>query len=110
VAISRKMIKRTICVFPGDGVGPEVTEEAVKILRVAEKGTDLSIDFNYKLLGGCAIDATGDPLPDDSLAAAKSADAVLLGAVGGPKWGTGAVRPEAGNTIAAARLKFVQVC
>ena len=90
------MTKKTICVFAGDGVGPEVTAEAIKILNVIEKATDLEIDFQHKLMGGCAIDATGNPLPDDSLACAKAADAVLLGAVGGPKWGTGKVRPEQG--------------
>ena len=92
------MTKKTICVFAGDGVGPEVTAEAIKILNVVEKATGLEIDFQHKLMGGCAIDATGDPLPDDSLACAKAADAVLLGAVGGPKWGTGKVRPEQGET------------
>jgi 3-isopropylmalate dehydrogenase len=93
------MTKKTICVFAGDGVGPEVTAEAIKILKVVEKATSLEIDFQHKLMGGCAIDATGDPLPDDSLACAKAADAVLMGAVGGPKWGTGKVRPEQGATI-----------
>lgn len=90
------MTKKTICVFAGDGVGPEVTAQAIKILNVIEKATGLEIDFQHKLIGGCAIDATGNPLPDDSLACAKAADAVLLGAVGGPKWGTGKVRPELG--------------
>ena len=92
--------KKTICVFAGDGVGPEVTAEAIKILKLIEKYTDLSIDFQHKLMGGCAIDATGDSLPDDSLACAKAADAVLLGAVGGPKWGTGKIRPEQGLLLA----------
>jgi len=90
------MTKKTVCVFAGDGVGPEVTAEAIKILNVVEKATGLTIDFQHKLMGGCAIDATGNPLPDDSLACAKAADAVLMGAVGGPKWGTGKVRPEQG--------------
>ena len=75
------------------------SDEAIKILNVVEKYTDLQIDFQHKLMGGCAIDATGNPLPDDSLACAKAADAVLLGAVGGPKWGTGLVRPEQGMAI-----------
>ena len=88
---------KKVCVLEGDGVGPEVTAEAIKILKLVEKHTDLSIEFQHKLMGGCAIDATGNPLPDDTLACAKAADAVLLGAVGGPKWGTGLVRPEQGN-------------
>lgn len=106
------MPKKTICVFAGDGVGPEVTAEAIKILKVVEKYTDLSIDFQHKLMGGCAIDATGNPLPDDSLACAKAADAVLLGAVGGPKWGTASVRPEQGmrrlrnNRLTAGLLRI----
>lgn len=100
------MTKKTICVFAGDGVGPEVTAEAIKILNVIEKATDLTIDFQHKLMGGCAIDATGNPLPDDSLACAKAADAVLLGAVGGPKWGTGKVRPEQGIKNAFAESNF----
>jgi len=93
------MPHKKVCVFAGDGVGPEVTAEAIKILSVVEKHTDLTIDFQQKLMGGCAIDATGNPLPDDSLACAKAADAVLLGAVGGPKWGTGKVRPEQGTNF-----------
>ena len=95
-SFSSAMVKKTVCVFAGDGVGPEVTAEAIKILNVIQKATNLEIDFQHKLMGGCAIDATGNPLPDDSLACAKAADAVLLGAVGGPKWGTGKVRPEQG--------------
>lgn len=54
------------------------------------------MNFKHHLIGGAAIDATGVPLPDDALESAKSSDAVLLGAVGGPKWGTGTVRPEQG--------------
>jgi 3-isopropylmalate dehydrogenase len=90
------MTKKTICVLAGDGVGPEVTEEAIKILNVIQKHSDLTIEYQHKQMGGCAIDSTGNPLPDDTLACAKAADAVLLGAVGGPKWGTGKVRPEQG--------------
>ncbi|KAL9608455.1 MAG: hypothetical protein Q9204_009233, partial [Flavoplaca sp. TL-2023a] len=63
-----------IVVFGGDHCGPEVTAEALK----------------------CSIDATGKPLTDEALAAAKSADAIILGAIGGPKWGTGSIRPEQG--------------
>ncbi|KAJ5704039.1 Isopropylmalate dehydrogenase-like domain-containing protein [Penicillium malachiteum] len=86
-----------IVVFGGDHCGPEVTAEAVKILRVLEKHRE-NVTFNLQdhLLGGASIDAHGTPLTDEALAAAKNADAVLLGAIGGPKWGTGAVRPEQG--------------
>ncbi|KAF2492426.1 3-isopropylmalate dehydrogenase [Lophium mytilinum] len=86
-----------IVVFGGDGVGPEVIAEAVKILKVVEKGTpDVKFEFEDHLFGGASIDANGTPLTDETLAAAKTSDAVILGAVGGPKWGTGAVRPEQG--------------
>ncbi|KAI5783654.1 3-isopropylmalate dehydrogenase [Geopyxis carbonaria] len=92
------MVKNfNIVVFAGDHCGPEVTAEAIKVLDViAKKNTEVSFNFQEHLLGGCSIDATGIPLTTEALDAAKSADAVLLGAVGGPKWGTGAVRPEQG--------------
>nr|P87256.1 RecName: Full=3-isopropylmalate dehydrogenase A; Short=3-IPM-DH A; Short=IMDH A; AltName: Full=Beta-IPM dehydrogenase A [Aspergillus niger]AAB50827.1 beta-isopropylmalate dehydrogenase [Aspergillus niger]AAD10278.1 beta-isopropylmalate dehydrogenase [Aspergillus niger] len=86
-----------IVVFAGDHWGPEVTAEAIKVLRVIEKSRDdITLNLQDHLLGGASIDATANPLTDEALAAAKNADAVLLGAIGGPKWGTGAVRPEQG--------------
>ncbi|KAI4129246.1 MAG: hypothetical protein LQ347_003855 [Umbilicaria vellea] len=86
-----------IVVFGGDHCGPEVTTEALKILRVIEtERSNVKFDFQEHLLGGASIDATGEPLTDEALTAAKNADAVILGAIGGPKWGTGAVRPEQG--------------
>ncbi|KAJ5625007.1 beta-isopropylmalate dehydrogenase A [Penicillium lagena] len=86
-----------VVVFAGDHCGPEVTKEAIKILKVIEKKRgDISFNLQDHLLGGASIDATGSPLTDEALTAAKNADAVLLGAIGGPKWGTGAVRPEQG--------------
>ncbi|KAG0158518.1 hypothetical protein PDIDSM_6033 [Penicillium digitatum] len=85
-----------IVVFGGDHCGPEVTAEAVKILRVIEKSRGVTFNLQDHLLGGASIDATGSPLTDEALNAAKNADAVLLGAIGSPKWGTGAVRPEQG--------------
>ncbi|KAJ9371495.1 hypothetical protein DTO282E5_3898 [Paecilomyces variotii] len=86
-----------IVVFAGDHCGPEVTAEALKVLRTVEKHReDITFNFQDHLLGGASIDATGSPLTDEALTAAKNADAVFLGAVGGPKWGTGAVRPEQG--------------
>ena len=71
-----------ICVLPGDGIGPEVTAEAVRVL----KALDLKIEMEEALLGGCAVDATGDPYPEATQKLAREADAVLLGAIGGPKW------------------------
>ncbi len=75
-----------ILVLPGDGVGPEIMTEAVKVLDAVNTQFALDLTWSHGLLGGCAIDATGVPFPDETLAAAKSADAILLGAVGGSKW------------------------
>ena len=71
-----------ICVLPGDGIGPEIMEEAVRVL----KALDLGFELEEALLGGCAVDATGSPYPESTQQLAGAADAVLLGAVGGPKW------------------------
>lgn len=88
---------KTVVVLGGDHVGPEVVAEAIKVMKAIEEvRPNIKFDFQQHLIGGAAIDATGNPLPDETLEAAKKADAVLLGAVGGPKWGTGAVRPEQG--------------
>lgn len=86
-----------IVVFAGDHCGPEVTAEAIKVLEIIQKEKpDVKFNFQHHLLGGCSIDATGEPLTEEALTAAKNADAVILGAIGGPKWGTGKVRPEQG--------------
>ncbi|KAH7000813.1 3-isopropylmalate dehydrogenase Leu2A [Ilyonectria destructans] len=86
-----------IVVFPGDNCGPAVVAEAIKVLKVFESSKNpIKFEFNYQLLGGGSIDATSEPLTATALKAAKNADAVLLGAIGGPKWGTGLVRPEQG--------------
>ncbi|KAG7194007.1 3-isopropylmalate dehydrogenase [Scheffersomyces spartinae] len=91
-------ITKTITVLPGDHVGSEVCGEAIKVLKAIEESSskDIKFEFKHHLIGGAAIDATGVPLPAEALEAAKQSHAVLLGAVGGPKWGTGAVRPEQG--------------
>ncbi|GAB4408275.1 MAG: 3-isopropylmalate dehydrogenase [Anaerolineae bacterium] len=87
-----------IVTLPGDGIGPEVVAEAVRVLRAVANRWGHSFTFEEALMGGCAIDATGNPLPDETLAACERADAVLLGAVGGPQWSdpTASVRPEQG--------------
>ncbi|OAA50447.1 Isocitrate/isopropylmalate dehydrogenase [Metarhizium rileyi] len=92
------MSEHSIVVFAGDHCGPEVVAEGIKVLKVIEQQRPSAGKFVLKehLLGGCSIDATGTPLTDEALKAASSADAVLLGAIGGPEWGTGAVRPEQG--------------
>ena len=87
-----------IAVLPGDGIGGEVTAEAVRALDAIAQRFGHSFRFESALLGGAAIDATGEALPDATLALCRRADAVLLGAVGGPKWSdpNAAVRPEQG--------------
>lgn len=88
-----------ICLLPGDGIGPEITAEAVKVLGVIGQRFGVDFEFTEALLGGAAIDATGTALPEDTLAAAHAADAVLLAAIGGPKWDTtdpDKPRPEQG--------------
>lgn len=91
-------MKARITVVSGDGIGPEVTGAAIAVLqKVASKyGHDFS--FEEGLIGGIAIDNTGTALPDETIKLAEGSDAILLGAVGGPKWDnpTAAVRPEQG--------------
>jgi len=88
----------SILVLPGDGIGPEVAAEGVRVLREVAGLRGHEFEFREELLGGCAIDATGSAMPPATLAAATQADAVLLGAVGGPKWDDpdAKVRPEQG--------------
>ncbi len=88
---------KKIAVLAGDGIGPEIVAEAVKILE-ALRAEGLDISLEYGLVGGAAYDETGTPLPDATLSLAKSADAILLGAVGGYKWESLdiSVRPEKG--------------
>jgi 3-isopropylmalate dehydrogenase len=88
----------TITLLPGDGIGPEVVAEGRKILEGVAAQFGHNFTFTEALIGGIAIDETGDPLPNESLAACHASDAVLLGAVGGPKWSDprAGVRPEQG--------------
>jgi 3-isopropylmalate dehydrogenase len=87
-----------ITLLPGDGIGPEVVAEGVKVLQAVAVKFGHTFEYTEALIGGIAIDTTGKPLPDETLAACKAADAVLLGAVGGPKWSdpSAPVRPEQG--------------
>jgi 3-isopropylmalate dehydrogenase len=91
-------VQALIAVTAGDGIGPEVTAEAVRVLERIGARCNHSFRFESALLGGAAIDATGDPLPESTLALCRRADAVLLGAVGGPRWSdpNANVRPEQG--------------
>jgi 3-isopropylmalate dehydrogenase len=88
----------TITLLPGDGIGPEVVAEGRKVLEAVAAQFDHNFTFTEALMGGIAIDETGNPLPDASLDTCRASDAVLLGAVGGPKWSDprARVRPEQG--------------
>ena len=91
-------IRKNIVLLPGDGIGPEIMRVAVRVLKECAAESGLEFDFSEFPFGGCAIDATGEPLPAETLAACRTADAILLGAVGGPKWDGVplAKRPESG--------------
>lgn len=86
----------SIVTLPGDGIGPEVTAEAVRCLQILSEEHELDFKFAEHDFGGVAIDAHGEPLPPETLDACRKADAVLLGAVGGEKWDDSPARPEDG--------------
>ncbi len=87
-----------ITLLPGDGIGPEVTSAAHRVLKEVAERHGHTFEYKVELIGGAAIDASGDPLPAQTIASCENSDAVLLGAVGGPKWSdpNAAVRPEQG--------------
>ncbi|MCB1759882.1 MAG: 3-isopropylmalate dehydrogenase [Gammaproteobacteria bacterium] len=91
-------MSKNILVLPGDGIGPEIVTEAVKVMACLRDEFGLDIEMDEALVGGAAYDAAGHPLPEATLTLAREADAVLLGAVGGPKWEPLdiSVRPEKG--------------
>ncbi len=91
-ARGRAAVARSIVCLPGDGIGPEVMGQALQAIAALP----LELELAEYALGGAAIDACGDPLPATTLEACRAADAVLLGAVGGPRWDGGALRPEQG--------------
>ena len=99
-------MKAHIVTLPGDGVGPEVCTAAVAVLRAVAGLHQHQFTFEQQLIGGCAIDACGDALPRASLEACRKADAVFLGAVGGPKWSdpNARIRPEQGLLALRAAL------
>ncbi|WP_111496037.1 MULTISPECIES: 3-isopropylmalate dehydrogenase [Marinobacter] len=91
-------MSQSVLLLPGDGIGPEIVSEAERVLHAVNERFKLDLHFDTADVGGAAIDATGVPLPDSTLDKAQKADAILLGAVGGPKW-EGleiAIRPEKG--------------
>jgi 3-isopropylmalate dehydrogenase len=87
-----------IALLPGDGIGPEVVAEGVRVLRTVAERWDHALELGEGLIGGCALDAVGTPLPAETLELCKAADAILLGAVGGPRWDNpdARLRPEQG--------------
>lgn len=97
-----------ITLLPGDGIGPEITAVAVDVLKAVGSTLDLQFDFTEAPIGGYAIDATGSPLPEETLAACRQSDAVLLAAIGGYKWDSlpRAQRPETGLLGLRAGLKL----
>ena len=92
-------MSKNILILPGDGIGPEIVAETRRVLELVNGQDDLGLELSEALVGGAAIDADGVPLPEATLVAAKAADAILLGAVGGPKWDANPdfqIRPEKG--------------
>ena len=91
-------MSKKVLILPGDYIGPEIMAEAVKVLETVDARFGLGLELEYGLLGGAAIDEHGVPLPDETLARAREVDAILLGAVGGPKWDNVErhLRPERG--------------
>lgn len=92
-------MSKKVLILPGDGIGPEIVTEAEKVLVVVNEKFNLGLEFDHGLLGGAGYDAHGSPLPLETMEKAKAADAILLGAVGGPKWDAledREMRPEKG--------------
>lgn len=100
-------MEKTIALIPGDGIGPDVVGEAVKVLDSVAKKYNHKFNYRNVIAGGCAIDKFGEPLPKEQLDICKTSDAVLLGAVGGPKWDNvdPSIRPEKGLLALRGGLK-----
>ncbi|TCO80824.1 3-isopropylmalate dehydrogenase [Plasticicumulans lactativorans] len=101
-------MSKKILVLPGDGIGPEIVAEAVKVLEALRRDFGLAVELESGLLGGCAVDAHGQPYPEETRRLARAADAILLGAVGGPKWEAieRPLRPERGLLAIRADLEL----
>lgn len=97
---------KNVLILPGDGIGPEIVAEAEKVLRAVNEKFKLAMVFDHALLGGSAIDASGVPYPDETHRKALASDAILLGAVGGPRWDKldTAIRPEKGLLAIRSKL------
>lgn len=101
-------MSKKILILPGDGIGPEIIGEAIKLLDCLRQEYGLQAELEQGLIGGAAVDAVGKPLPDETLALAKEADAILLGAVGGPQYDTldRPLRPERGLLAIRSELNL----
>lgn len=101
-------MNKNIAVIKGDGIGPEIVNETIKVMNKVGEKFGHTFNFTDVLMGGCAIDATGVPLPQETIDICLKSDSVLLGAVGGPKWDTlpGNLRPEAGLLGIRGALKL----
>jgi 3-isopropylmalate dehydrogenase len=101
-------MSKQVLILPGDYIGPEIVSQARRVLERAMQVFDLDLELEEALLGGAALDATGVPLPDETLARARAADAILLGAVGGPKWDSvdRGLRPEKGLLAIRSELSL----
>lgn len=101
-------MSKKILILPGDNIGTEIVAEAVKVLNAIDQKHSLGLELEHALIGGAGIDQAGKPLPDNTLALAKDADAILLGAVGGPKWDNVArdLRPEKGLLGVRSKLEL----
>jgi len=91
-------LKANIVTLPGDGIGPEIVAQGILVLEAVANRFGHEFSFSSHLIGGIAIDTCGDPLPQQTIDACRGSDAILLGAVGGPKWDdpSAKTRPEAG--------------
>jgi 3-isopropylmalate dehydrogenase len=101
-------VSKKVLILPGDYIGPEIIAEAVEVLKSVDRRFGLGLELEYGLLGGAAIDAHGVPLPDATLERAREVDAILLGAVGGPKWDKVErhLRPERGLLAIRSELQL----
>ena len=97
-----------VLILPGDGIGPEIVTQAEQVLRAADDRFALGLQFDHGLLGGCAVDEYGVPYPEATAEKAGQADAILLGAVGGPKWDSidRDKRPERGLLAIRSQLQL----
>ncbi len=101
-------MSKSVLVLPGDYIGPEIMAEAIKVLEKVDSGFQLGLELEYGLLGGAALDEHGVPLPEETLKRAREVDAILLGAVGGPRWDDvdRHLRPEKGLLSIRSELQL----